>query len=381
MMARRLFARWDRFWADDDGREKAIQVRQTHAVVGRTVGRQIAIQRREVDRRDVVFHGFSNRFAEAACSCKLHTASHGYTTEAWPAPTRGSDLARRSATRLVRRPTRPDQRRSRHHCPILADLIEAGSTRYRFARTLIGPGFSNGAIMASALLRTRPRLLTGAILFRPLSPFTDDPPSRLDSISVLIIDGEKDSRRPSGDGARLAERLIRAGATVIGTHAQHPAAIVRRRHGARPGTFLTFSDRSETEGRVMLIDVLHGVQRIDEAIARKFGPAYNAILGIGLVIEIVRRLREFGDLPTASAVRSGLAMALFVLLLMHQLAELADHIDRRRHRARLIAVSASRRCRANVDRAMLRIGSPRAKQRSDTERGKRKRHRTDVGSR
>ena len=84
----------------------------------------------------------------------------------------------------------------------------------------------------------------------------------------------------------------------------------------------------------MLIDVLHGVQRIDEAIARKFGPAYNAILGIGLVIEIVRRLREFGDLPTASAVRSGLAMALFVLLLMHQLAELADHIDRRRHRAR-----------------------------------------------
>ena len=79
VMARRLFARWDRFWADDDGREKAIQVRQTHAVVGRTVGTQIAIQRREVDRRDVVFHGFSNRFAEAACSCKLHTASHGCT--------------------------------------------------------------------------------------------------------------------------------------------------------------------------------------------------------------------------------------------------------------------------------------------------------------
>ena len=254
-------------------------------------------------------------------------------TEAWPAPTRGSDLARRSATRLVRRPTRPDQRRSRHHCPILADLIEAGSTRYRFARTLIGPGFSNGAIMASALLRTRPRLLTGAILFRPLSPFTDDPPSRLDSISVLIIDGEKDSRRPSGDGARLAERLIRAGATVIGTtlSTRPPSSVALWRP---TGTFLTFSDWSETEGRVMLVELLHGVQRIDAAIARKFGPAYNAILGIGLVIEIVRRLREFGDLPTASAVRSGLTMALFVLLLMHQLAELADHIDRRRHRAR-----------------------------------------------
>jgi len=68
--------------------------------------------------------------------------------------------------------------------------------------------------MAAALLLTRPGLLAGAILFRPLSPFPRDLPAGLDGTPVLIIDGEKDARRSSGDGARLAERLTRAGATV-----------------------------------------------------------------------------------------------------------------------------------------------------------------------
>jgi phospholipase/carboxylesterase len=98
--------------------------------------------------------------------------------------------------------------------PALADFIETASTRYSFARAPVAIGFSNGAIMAAALLLTRPSLLAGAILFRPLSPFVGDLPPRLDGTPVLIIDGEKDSRRSPGDGARLAERLIRAGATV-----------------------------------------------------------------------------------------------------------------------------------------------------------------------
>ena len=59
-----------------------------------------------------------------------------------------------------------------------------------------------------------PDLLAGAILVRPLSPFTHDLPHRLDSTPVLIVDAEKDSRRSLGDGLRLAERLVRAGASV-----------------------------------------------------------------------------------------------------------------------------------------------------------------------
>jgi phospholipase/carboxylesterase len=97
---------------------------------------------------------------------------------------------------------------------VLADSILAAITRYSFTRAPVAIGFSNGAIMAAALLLTRPSLLTVTILFRPLSPLTHDSPTRLGGKPVLIIDGEKDTRRSPGDGARLAERLIRAGATV-----------------------------------------------------------------------------------------------------------------------------------------------------------------------
>jgi phospholipase/carboxylesterase len=98
--------------------------------------------------------------------------------------------------------------------PVLAEFIEASCARYNFARRPIAIGFSNGAIMAATLLLAHPGLLAGAILFRPLSPFTHDVPHRLYCTQVLIIDGEKDSRRSPGDGLRLAERLVRAGALV-----------------------------------------------------------------------------------------------------------------------------------------------------------------------
>jgi phospholipase/carboxylesterase len=98
--------------------------------------------------------------------------------------------------------------------PVLAEFIEASCARYNFARRPISIGFSNGAIMAAALLLAHPGLLAGAILFRPLSPFTHDDQHRLDNTPVLIIDGDRDSRRSPGDGLRLAERLVRAGASV-----------------------------------------------------------------------------------------------------------------------------------------------------------------------
>lgn len=56
--------------------------------------------------------------------------------------------------------------------------------------------------------------MADAILLRPLLPFRADPDTGLDSTPVLIVDGEKDIRRSSGDGARLADRLRDAGAAV-----------------------------------------------------------------------------------------------------------------------------------------------------------------------
>ncbi len=98
--------------------------------------------------------------------------------------------------------------------PVLAAHIAASCERNGFTSPPLAVGFSNGAIMAAALLLTHPNLLAGAILFRPLSPFAQDRSDRLDRKPILIIDGEKDSRRSPGDGARLAERFSRAGATV-----------------------------------------------------------------------------------------------------------------------------------------------------------------------
>ncbi len=98
--------------------------------------------------------------------------------------------------------------------PVLAEFIATTCGRHGFDRRPIAVGFSNGAIMAASLLLTRPGLLAAAVLLRPLSPFSHDLPHRLDKTPVLIIDGDKDSRRSPGDGLRLAERLLRAGALV-----------------------------------------------------------------------------------------------------------------------------------------------------------------------
>jgi phospholipase/carboxylesterase len=98
--------------------------------------------------------------------------------------------------------------------PTLADCIRTAGDQHGFTRRPIAVGFSNGAIMTAALLLTEPTLLASAVLFRPLSPFPADRSARLDRTTVLIIDGEKDSRRSPGDGARLADRLTRAGAVV-----------------------------------------------------------------------------------------------------------------------------------------------------------------------
>jgi phospholipase/carboxylesterase len=98
--------------------------------------------------------------------------------------------------------------------PGLARSLTRLGDEHGFARRPVAIGFSNGAIMAAALLVTHPDLLAGAILLRPLSPFDHDLPGRLDGTPVLIIDGETDARRSPGDGLRLAARLRRAGALV-----------------------------------------------------------------------------------------------------------------------------------------------------------------------
>ncbi|WP_298870796.1 esterase [uncultured Bradyrhizobium sp.] len=102
----------------------------------------------------------------------------------------------------------------------LADDVAHIGVDYRFPKPPIAVGFSNGAIIAAALLMLYPQCVSAAVLLRPLSPFATDPGTRLPRTPVLIIDGHHDERRSPGDGARLANRLAHMGAEM--THHQLP---------------------------------------------------------------------------------------------------------------------------------------------------------------
>ncbi|GAB2579667.1 alpha/beta hydrolase [Microlunatus antarcticus] len=116
---------------------------------------------------------------------------------------------------------RVDEADLRARVPVLADLVRELTDRGLLAKPPVVVGFSNGAIMAAALLAACPEVLVGAILFRPLSPFTADALYRRSTVPVLIVDGAQDRRRDPGDGRRLAERLSVAGVAV--THRVLPA--------------------------------------------------------------------------------------------------------------------------------------------------------------
>ncbi len=98
--------------------------------------------------------------------------------------------------------------------PPLATLLQELGDQGRWAEPPVVIGFSNGAIMAAALVATCPDLLAGAVLFRPLSPFAAEASYAPGTVPVLIIDGAQDTRRSAADGARLADRLRGAGSTV-----------------------------------------------------------------------------------------------------------------------------------------------------------------------
>ena len=92
------------------------------------------------------------------------------------------------------------------------DIVQIG-VDCRFQKPPVAVGFSNGA-MAATLVMLYSGPLSGAVLFRPLSPFASDPDKQIPATPVLIIDGRDDERRLPGDGARLALRMARIGADV-----------------------------------------------------------------------------------------------------------------------------------------------------------------------
>ena len=97
----------------------------------------------------------------------------------------------------------------------LNDFIAAATERYGVAKNkLVAVGYSNGANIATSLLLLHPHALAGAVLFRPMVPFTPDFEPDLERISVLLGGGLRDAIVPRDNTEALANMLTSFGAEV-----------------------------------------------------------------------------------------------------------------------------------------------------------------------
>jgi predicted esterase len=104
----------------------------------------------------------------------------------------------------------------------LASLIEGEQDRVPLGERMLLLGFSNGAVMAAALVESRPDLFSAAVLIRAQPPHaagTAEPtratePAR--ALPILVLDGRDDARRTPDDGRLVADRL-----RGLGHHVSH----------------------------------------------------------------------------------------------------------------------------------------------------------------
>ena len=86
----------------------------------------------------------------------------------------------------------------------------------------------------------------------------------------------------------------------------------------------------------MIREILGLAHRFDAFLRSRFEAPYNALLGVGLVLEIGKELREWDHVGASAGgvVRSALAILLFAFLLLRQLGELYEHWERRAEKGR-----------------------------------------------
>jgi hypothetical protein len=81
----------------------------------------------------------------------------------------------------------------------------------------------------------------------------------------------------------------------------------------------------------VIIQVLHAAHRLDGWLDRRIGTPYRVLLGIGLCVEIVRRIGEIVDKAgeMTHVVRGGLVLLLYFALLLHTADALYERLARR----------------------------------------------------
>jgi hypothetical protein len=85
----------------------------------------------------------------------------------------------------------------------------------------------------------------------------------------------------------------------------------------------------------MVLEILQSARRFDAWLRLRLGRPYHVILNVGLVEEIVRHLRELGEVRDSpgGVIRILALVVFFSLLLVHELGELHGHVERRRRLA------------------------------------------------
>jgi predicted esterase len=97
----------------------------------------------------------------------------------------------------------------------LAGFIEAASSRYGFNQnSIVGVGYSNGANIGASLLLLHPRVLRGAILFRPMVPLVPERQPDLADNPVYVSAGVTDQIVARSETERLVTMLREYGADV-----------------------------------------------------------------------------------------------------------------------------------------------------------------------
>lgn len=97
----------------------------------------------------------------------------------------------------------------------LAAFVRGAIEAYRLdPRWLVALGYSNGAVTAGSLLLAGTNVLAGAVLLRPLEPFTPAERPHLGDVHVLECIGTHDPIARPARGDALATLLMDAGADV-----------------------------------------------------------------------------------------------------------------------------------------------------------------------
>ncbi|HUC65847.1 MAG TPA: hypothetical protein VMA53_10490 [Stellaceae bacterium] len=100
------------------------------------------------------------------------------------------------------------------------------------------------------------------------------------------------------------------------------------------GYFESRRQSDEAWWRKMVIQVLSAAHRLDGVLQQYMGRFYHVILAAGCVIELIHRVHERRSFLNASGsvVPQGLAVVLYVVLVVNQASALHEYFERRRQR-------------------------------------------------